>query len=109
MTLIHSPTNKGHTMDMLRLRISGSRPIVDQLIGMLGELEGVERIDVIDDLMPHLDDEDSSSAGLAENQGGELAQVEIEADSPDALLRARALALEGARRAGLALEIVEDE
>lgn len=95
-------------MDMLRLRISGPRPVVDQLIELLSEIEGVQRAEVIDDLMPHLDDEDSSSAGLAENEGDDVAQVEINAEDEAALEQARETALEGARRAGLALEVVEE-
>lgn len=95
-------------MDMLRLRISGPRPIIEQLVELLGEIEGVDRAEAIDDLMPHLDDEDSSSAGLAENQGDDVAQVEVEAEDDQALERARETALEGARRAGLAVEVVEE-
>lgn len=95
-------------MDMLRLRISGPRPVIDQLIELLSEIEGVHRAEVIDDLMPHMDDEDSSSAGLAENQGDDVSQVEISAEDEPTLERARELALDGARRAGLALEIVEE-
>ncbi|TXK64343.1 hypothetical protein [Alkalisalibacterium limincola] len=95
-------------MDMLRVRISGPRSVVDQLVFLLGDIQGVERVEVIDDLMPHMDDEDSSSAGLAENQGDEVAQVEIEAEDEATLVRARDLAFEGARRAGLALEVVEE-
>lgn len=95
-------------MDMLRLRISGPRPIIEQLVELLGEIEGIDRAEAIDDLMPHLDDEDSSSAGLAENQGDDVAQVEVEAEDDQALERARETALEGARRAGLAVEVVEE-
>lgn len=95
-------------MDMLRLRISGPRPLIDQLVELLSEIEGVERAEVIDDLMPHLDDDDSSSAGLAENEGDDVAQVEINAEDDTSLGRARETALEGARRAGLALEVVEE-
>lgn len=95
-------------MDMLRMRISGPRPTVNQLIELLGEIEGVERAEVIDDLMPHMDDEDSSSAGLAENQGDEVAQLEVAAEDESTLDRAREMALEGARRAGLAVEIVDE-
>jgi len=95
-------------MDILRLRISGARPIIDQLVGLLGEIPDIERVEVIDDLLPHMDDEDSSSAGLAENRGDDVAQVEVGADDAATLHRAREVALEGARRAGLALEIVDE-
>lgn len=95
-------------MYMLRLRISGPGPLINQLVELIGEIEGVERAEAIDDLMPHMDDDDSSSAGLAENQGDDVEQVEIEADDDATYQRAREVALEGARRAGLALEIVEE-
>lgn len=95
-------------MDMLRMRISGPRPVVNRLIELLGAIEGVERAEVIDDLMPKLDDDDSSSAGLAENHGDDVAHLEIDAEDESTLQEARETALEGARRAGLALEIVDE-
>ena len=95
-------------MDMLRLRISGPCSGIEQLIELLGDIGGVERAEVIDDLMPHFDDENYSSAGLAENNGDETAVVEIEAEGASTLERVRETALEGARRADLAVEIVEE-
>ena len=57
-------------MAMLRLRITGTeddaRAISDLLLG----LDGIEHVEETDDLMPHMDDDDSSSAGLSDDIGG---------------------------------------
>lgn len=95
-------------MNTLRFRLSGAADLTDQLVHVLEALEGVERCDVIDDLMPHLDDDDSSSAGLAENSGDQVVQLEIEVEGDPETEHVQRIAEEGARRAGLALERVDE-
>ena len=58
--------------------------------------------------MPHFDDENSSSAGLAETNGDEMAVVEIGAEGESTLQRARETALEDARLAELTVDLVEE-
>ena len=52
-------------MPLLRLRVTGSEDDVRAIGNLLQSLEGVGHVEEIDDLMPHMDDADSSSAGPA--------------------------------------------
>jgi len=65
-------------MAMLRLRITGSeddaRAISDLLLG----IEGIEHVEETDDLMPKMDDDDSSSAGLSDDIGPGSHELEVE-------------------------------
>lgn len=66
-------------MPMLRVRITGSEDDARAVINLLQSLDGIEHVEEIGDLMPHLDDEDSSSAGLPDDQGPGTHELEIEA------------------------------
>lgn len=66
-------------MPLLRIRITGSEDDARAIINLLGSLEGIEHVEEIDDLMSHMDDDDSSSAGLPDDQGPGTHEVEIEA------------------------------
>ncbi|MBB4125528.1 hypothetical protein HEP73_01546 [Xanthomonas sp. GW] len=66
-------------MPQLRIRITGSEDDARAIINLLGSLEGIEHVEEIDDLMSHMDDDDSSSAGLPDDQGPGTHEVEIEA------------------------------
>ncbi|MCC4597699.1 hypothetical protein NRY95_08225 [Xanthomonas campestris pv. phormiicola] len=65
-------------MPLLRIRITGSEDDARAIINLLGSLEGIEHVEEIDDLMSHMDDDDSSSAGLPDDQGPGTHEVEIE-------------------------------
>ncbi len=52
-------------MAILRLRITGSDDQVNQIRATLYDIDGIEHVEETDDLMPHMDDDDSSSAGLS--------------------------------------------
>lgn len=66
-------------MPQLRIRITGSEDDARAIINLLSSLEGIEHVEEIDDLMPHMDDDDSSSAGLPDDQGPGTHEVEVEA------------------------------
>ncbi|MDQ7761036.1 hypothetical protein GIY21_18390 [Xanthomonas sontii] len=66
-------------MPQLRIRITGSEEDARAIINLLSSLEGIEHVEEIDDLMPHMDDDDSSSAGLPDDQGPGTHEVEVEA------------------------------
>ncbi|MCW0458527.1 hypothetical protein [Xanthomonas sacchari] len=66
-------------MPQLRIRITGSEDDARAIINLLSSLDGIEHVEEIDDLMPHMDDEDSSSAGLPDDQGPGTHEVEVEA------------------------------
>ena len=64
----------------LRMRVTGSEDDVRAMMNLLQSLEGIEHVEEVADLMPHLDDADSSSAGLSDLRGGsDVHDVEIEA------------------------------
>jgi hypothetical protein len=54
-------------MPTLRLRLTGSDDDARAVINLLQSLDGIEHVEEVGDLMPHMDDADSSSAGLSEN------------------------------------------
>lgn len=95
-------------MPTVRIRLIGSDVDADALITVLHGLEGIERVEEVADLMPHMDDADSSSAGLGEDIGPGIHAIEIEV--PDDLLaeRVRELAGEAAERLDAAVEFVEE-
>jgi hypothetical protein len=66
-------------MPTLRLRLTGSDDDTRAIINLLQSLDGIEHDEEIADLMPHMDDADSSSAGLSELGGPDIHEIEIEA------------------------------
>ena len=66
-------------MPMLRIRLTGSEDDVRAISNLLQSLDGIEHVEEIDDLMPHMDDADSSSAGLSDVEGPDTHELEIEA------------------------------
>ena len=66
-------------MPMMRLRVTASEDNTRAIINLLQSLEGIEHVEEIQDLMPHMDDDDSSSAGLIDDQGPGFHVLEIEA------------------------------
>ena len=94
-------------MTMIRLRATGTRTGFDALVAALHGVDGVERVEELADLMPHMDDEDSSSAGLTDDRGGDLHALEVEAAAPYADT-VRETADDIAARYGLVLEFVDE-
>ena len=76
-------------MPLLRLRITGSQDDVRAIGNLLQSLDGVEHVEEIDDLMPHMDDADSSSAGLSDLDGPDTHELEIEASNASTASRVR--------------------
>ncbi|HEX5662158.1 MULTISPECIES: hypothetical protein [unclassified Lysobacter] len=66
-------------MPMMRMRVTASEDNTRAIINLLQSLEGIEHVEEIQDLMPHMDDDDSSSAGLTDDQGPGFHVLEIEA------------------------------
>lgn len=65
-------------MSMLRIRLTGSDDTLRAVMNLLQSLDGIEHVEETGDLMPHMDDADSSSAGLSDVGGPKMHQVEIE-------------------------------
>ena len=66
-------------MSMMRLRVTGSEDDVRAMINLLQSLPGIEHVEEVDDLMAHMDDADSSSAGLSDVAGPDMHAIEIDA------------------------------
>ncbi len=97
-------------MAQLRLRITGPEGAVESVSERLMDMEGVQGVEEIADLLPRMDDADSSSAGLAENAYGGVGELLVEFDDDDelgSLVRRQADA--SARAAGAALEFIDPE
>lgn len=65
-------------MSMLRIRLTGSDDTARAVMNLLQSLDGIEHVEEISDLMPHMDDADSSSAGLSDVDGPKMHEIEIE-------------------------------
>ena len=76
-------------MPMLRIRLTGSDDTARAVINLLSSVEGIEHVEEIDDLMSHMDDADSSSAGLSDVSGPDNHALEIEASNPSSINRVR--------------------
>ncbi|UHQ24513.1 hypothetical protein LVB77_07455 [Lysobacter sp. 5GHs7-4] len=66
-------------MPLLRLRVTGSEDDARAIGNLLVSLDGIEHVEEVADLMPRMDDSDSSSAGLPDDQGPGTHEIEIEA------------------------------
>jgi len=69
-------------MPMLRIRLTGSDDTARAVMNLLQSVDGIEHVEEIDDLMPHMDDADSSSAGLHDVSGPKMHSIEIEVGNP---------------------------
>ena len=96
-------------MPLLRIRITGSDDDLRTIADLLQGVEGIEHVEEISDLMPHMDDEDSSSAGLSDGLGGGVHELEVDAPNDYTAGRVREAVRELAYRLGLVVEFVEDE
>jgi hypothetical protein len=94
---------------MLRIRITGSDDDLRAVADLLQSLEGIEHVEEVADLMPRMDDEDSSSAGLSDDIGPGTHELEVEAPNDYTAGRVREAVEELAYRLGLVAEFVEDE
>ena len=95
-------------MPTVHLRLTGSDDDARTLINTISSLEGVDSAEEIADLMPHMDDDDSSSAGLPDDMGPGFHAIEVETSNETVAHRVRELAEAVARDAGAALEIVDE-
>ncbi len=94
-------------MPTVRLHLTASEDDTAALINRLAALEGIGSVEEIADLMPHMDDPDSSSDGLSDNLGPGTHLVLIEAADDASTQRALDVAQEGARAMGMVLEVEE--
>lgn len=95
-------------MPTLRIRLIGSETDTNSLITVLHGLDGIERIEEVADLMSHMDDEDSSSAGLPDDIGPGVHAIEVEVVDHLMAERVRELAIETAESLDASLEFVDE-
>ena len=96
-------------MPLLRMRLTGSDDAVRAVTNLLQSLDGIEHVEEIDDLMPHMDDADSSSAGLSDVEGPDTHLIEVDAPN-DATARKVREAVEAlAFDLDVIAEFVDDE
>ncbi|NLC62347.1 MAG: hypothetical protein GX761_13840 [Gammaproteobacteria bacterium] len=76
-------------MALLRIRLTGDEDAVRGIMNLLQSVDGIEHVEEVDDLMPHLDDEDSSSAGLHDTRGPDSHEIEVEVPNPSTARKVR--------------------
>ena len=76
-------------MPTMRLRLTASEDDTRAIMNLLQSLDGIEHVEEIADLMPHMDDADSSSAGLSEQGGPDMHEIEIEAPNDSTASKVR--------------------
>jgi hypothetical protein len=69
-------------MPMIRFRLFGSRANTDTVIAVLHGIDDVEHVEEVDDLMPHMR-EDSSSSELGSDSEGKLYSIEVDCPSDE--------------------------
>lgn len=95
-------------MQTVRLRIIGSETDTQSLITILHGMEGVERIEEVADLMPHMDDEDSSSLGLPDDMGPGMHALEVDVGDAALAEQVRQLAGQAAEQLDANVEFVDE-
>lgn len=76
-------------MALMRLRVTGSDDDARAIGNLLASIDGIEHVEEVADLMPRMDDADSSSAGLPDDMGPGIHELEIEAPNDAAATRVR--------------------
>jgi hypothetical protein len=76
-------------MPTLRMRVTGGEDDVRAMMNLLQSLDGIEHVEEVGDMMPHMDDADSSSAGLSDISGPDAHEIEIEAPNESTARRVR--------------------
>jgi hypothetical protein len=95
-------------MQTVRMRIIGSESDTQSMIAMLHGIEGVARIEELADLLPHLDDDDSSSLGLPDDMGPGLHAVEVDVEDPARADEVRRIAGAAAEQLDANVEFVDE-
>ena len=96
-------------MALLRLRIAGSDDNARAIINLLQSLDGIEHVEEVDDLMPHMDDADSSSAGLHDVRSADTHAIEVEVPNPSTARKVREAVEALAFDLNALVEIQDDE
>lgn len=96
-------------MHTVRIRVTGSADDARSLMDQLQGVRGIEHVEEVADLMPHMDDEDSSSAGLESDRGPGVHSVEINAPNAASAERVREAAEAIAFDLDLMVEFIDED
>ncbi|WP_426689277.1 hypothetical protein [Rhodanobacter ginsengiterrae] len=94
-------------MPMVRFRLIGSRADADAVIATLHGLDQIEHVEEIDDLVPGMRD-DSSSSDSAGDGEGHVYCIEVDAPGDSVADDVRARAEEAASESGTGIEFVDE-
>ena len=96
-------------MNTIRLMLTGSSAAAQYVLASMEEVDSVSRVEEIEDLLPQLDDEDSSSAGLNSDGMRKVHTLEVDVEDREAARRAHVAAERAAMAEGAVLEVDSDE
>ena len=98
-------------MPMLRVRVTGSEGDARAIGNLLTSIDGIEHVEEVADLMPHMDDDDSSSAGLVadgNDAGPDVHDIEVQAPNEEGVRRVHRVAEAAAMDAGAVAEFLDE-
>ena len=95
-------------MPELNFRLTSSEDFASIVINQISSLEGVESAEEIADLMPHMDDPDSSSRGLPDDIGPGTHLIRVQASNDTVIRRVMQVAEASAHDEGAAFEVVDN-
>ena len=95
-------------MPTVHIRFTAKEQDVGALIHALEAIQGIEHVEEVADLMSHMDDDDSSSAGLHDLAGPNVHDIEVEAPNDEGVRRVHDTAEVVARNLDAIVEFLED-
>lgn len=93
-------------MSILRFRVTGSDSAIDAIVARLNSIDELERVEEVDDEMPDMRD-DSSSSQLPDDIGSPMRRILVETPHASTNERVHDLLEVSARDLDVAVEFVE--
>lgn len=94
-------------MPMIRFRLTGSRYNADTMITELHGISAIEHVEEIDDLMPGMREDSSSSDSVGDSEG-EVYRIEVEAPDDEVADTVRSVAETLAREMDAGIEFTDE-
>ena len=95
-------------MNTIRIMVTGTSAAAQYILASVEAVDGVARVEEIEDLLPQLDDADSSSVGLVSDGTEKVHRLEIDVPGPDVAQRVQVAAERAAMAEGAVLEVDSD-
>lgn len=96
-------------MALIKMRLTGNDDDIRTISNLLQSLDGIEHVEEIGDLMPHMDDPDSSSAGLSDVGGPGMHEIEVDAPNASTARKVREAVEAMAFDLDILVEFVQDD